>query len=235
MRGPETYPRPLCCTCGVRVSLPIPIPTLQCCALPKLAVYAVSLSMCITCSASLKLMVLILCSLSVYAPGCAPFSFSLLRSAQPRFLAHFNTWITSISTALVQYVWSSCFTSHSHFPVLCSAEVAVYTVSLSMCIMCSASPKLTVMILCSLSVCTPGSAHFSISISLLRVLLYGFLSFNTWQGEQLSSTLTTMRKCVFSGSTPPTLLMAWSPELQAPSRQLKVQGSWSRCRAFPGC
>src|SRR6266702_232969 len=77
VRGPETYPRPLCCTCGVRVSLPIPIPTLQCCALPKLAVCAVSLSMCITCRASLKLMVLILCSLSRCASGCAPFPFLL--------------------------------------------------------------------------------------------------------------------------------------------------------------
>src|SRR6266702_4802344 len=93
VRGPETYPRPLCCTCGVRVSLPIPIPTLQCCALPKLAVCAVSLSMCITCSASLQLMVLILCSLSVYAPGCAHFSISisLLRVLLYGFLS-FNTW-----------------------------------------------------------------------------------------------------------------------------------------------
>src|SRR6266702_2292898 len=81
VRGPETYPRPSCSTCGVRVSLPIPIRSIQCYALPKLAVCAVSLSMCITCSASPKLMVLILCSLSGCAPGCAPFSsFSLLHS-----------------------------------------------------------------------------------------------------------------------------------------------------------
>ncbi len=125
VRGPETYPWPLCSTCGVQVSLPIPIHSLQCYALPKLTVCAVSLSMCITCSASPKLMVLILCSLSGCAPGCAPFSsFSLLRSPQPQFLANFNTWRTSIFTALVWYVWSSCFAPHSYSlpPMLCSAE-----------------------------------------------------------------------------------------------------------------
>ena len=72
------------------ISPPIHFSTFQCCALPKLAVCAVSLSICITCSASPKLMVLKLCGLSVCAPGCcAPFSFSLLRILQYQFLSHF--------------------------------------------------------------------------------------------------------------------------------------------------
>ncbi len=49
---------------------PIHFPTFQCCALLKLAVCTVSLSICITCSALPKLMVSKLCGLSVCAPGC---------------------------------------------------------------------------------------------------------------------------------------------------------------------
>src|SRR6266702_7400077 len=71
---------------------PIRLFTFQCCALLKLAVCAVSLSICIMGSALSKLMVLILCGLSVCAPGCfTPYSFlfSLLRVLWYRFLAHF--------------------------------------------------------------------------------------------------------------------------------------------------
>ncbi len=86
--------------CATRIDfilflLPIPIPTFRCCALPKLAVCAVSLSICITCGASPKLIVLILCGLSMCAPGYTPFYFisiSLIRVPQYWSLAHFKTW-----------------------------------------------------------------------------------------------------------------------------------------------